>query len=335
MVGFDIGTGFLVAARQEGDKVTYVKQRNAFLELPADEKFKGMLDKAKVPYIVLGGKIYAVGEEAFQFANIFNKEMRRPMAKGIISKTEKKDAIPILKILFESILGKPKEPNELCVYSIPANPVDQDDNNMFHSNVMGDILKAIGYDPRPELEGHALAFGELGGDEDNFTGIGWSCGAGSQNLGFIFMGLPVFAFSYSRSGDYIDLKSAEAVGESNVKVMGFKESPDFDLATNYLTEETEEGRIKMAIQIVYKSLVHQVVEYIARAFDCLEDKPNITKPLSIVVAGGTSKPKGFLNLVQAELQSNPLPFPVKGVRTSSEEPLFAVAKGLLTLAMAK
>ena len=100
MVGFDVGTGFLVASRKEGDKVVYTKQRNAFLELPADEKFKSLLDKAKVPYVILGGKIYAVGEEAYQFAGIFNKEMRRPMAKGIISKTEKKDAIPILKILF-------------------------------------------------------------------------------------------------------------------------------------------------------------------------------------------------------------------------------------------
>ena len=34
-------------------------------------------------------KLYIVGDEALEFANMFNKETRRPISRGVISPTEK------------------------------------------------------------------------------------------------------------------------------------------------------------------------------------------------------------------------------------------------------
>ena len=46
-----------------------------------------------VKYIVKDNKLYIVGDEALEFANMFNKETRRPLSRGVISPTEKEALI--------------------------------------------------------------------------------------------------------------------------------------------------------------------------------------------------------------------------------------------------
>ena len=54
--------------------------------------------------------------------------------------------------------------------------------------------------------------------------------------------------------------------------------------------------------------------------------PNVMEPLPIVIAGGTSLAKGFVERLR-ELTAEGFPIPISEIR-HAEEPLFAVSNGL-------
>jgi hypothetical protein len=58
--GIDIGTVNLVAAKYEGDDITFKKERNAFIDVQVDSYSKNMLTKLNVPYVVFDNKNYVV-----------------------------------------------------------------------------------------------------------------------------------------------------------------------------------------------------------------------------------------------------------------------------------
>ena len=93
--GLDIGTCNLVSAAQQGDgNLTYRSLRNAFIDVDINDFTKKMLTKLGVQYVMHNKRMYVLGGPAFELANIFNRETRRPMASGLISPHEA-DALPI------------------------------------------------------------------------------------------------------------------------------------------------------------------------------------------------------------------------------------------------
>ena len=64
----------------------------------------------------------------------------------------------------------------------------------------------------------------------------------------------------------------------------------------------------------------------------LEREGEFEAPLDIVIAGGTSMPKGFRDKVKSVVDELDLPFEIKDV-IQSEDPRNAVVKGLLTQAI--
>ena len=66
---------------------------------------KKILDNSKVKYIIKEDNLYVVGDEALQFANMFNKDTRRPLSKGVISPTEK-EALPMMELLIKSVVRR-------------------------------------------------------------------------------------------------------------------------------------------------------------------------------------------------------------------------------------
>jgi len=101
--GLDIGTAFLVCAEKVGNDVVFRSERNAFFEIEKNDFTKNMLDSSKVKYIIREDKLYVVGDEALEFANIFNKETRRPLSNGVISPKEK-EALPMVELLIKTLL---------------------------------------------------------------------------------------------------------------------------------------------------------------------------------------------------------------------------------------
>ncbi|MEK6949440.1 MAG: hypothetical protein AABX34_04410, partial [Nanoarchaeota archaeon] len=165
--GLDIGTAFLVGAEKEGNEIVFRTQRNAFFEVEKNDFTKNMLDNSKVKYIIKEDKLYVVGDEALEFANIFNKETRRPLSSGVISPKEK-EALPMVELIIKTVLENPSCEGEVVYYSVPGEPIDANFNIIYHERILNGFLKKIGYTPKPINEGYAIVLSELA--NNGFTG---------------------------------------------------------------------------------------------------------------------------------------------------------------------
>jgi len=319
--GLDVGTVNLVAAAQNAENEIELRlQRNVFLDVEITPYTKAMLTKLEVGYVVQGKRMYILGEPAFKLANVLNRHSRRPMKDGLISPKEQ-DALPIMKLLIGSILEEPRIPQEVCFYSVPGDPVDSDLSVAYHRDLFDAVLKSLGYKPSHILEGHAVTFAELG--EEDFTGIGISCGGGMFNVCVAYKSMPALSFSSSRSGDWVDMNVAQVLGIKPEKAAMLKEQ-GVDLVAPKNREED-------AIAIYYRNLIQYNINNIAERFRNAENMPTFKDPISVVFSGGTSMAGNFIELVKDVFKKIEFPIPVKEVRMA-KDPLNATAKGALVAA---
>ncbi|MGE4619262.1 MAG: hypothetical protein AAEJ04_05570 [Planctomycetota bacterium] len=322
--GLDVGTANLVSSFQDGTGNVNLKiQRNAFIDIDCDDYTRNMLTRLGVQYVVVNNRMVVVGDPAFELANIFNRNTRRPMKDGMISPDEN-DALPIEKMLLETLLGKPKQQGENCYFSVPADPIDADMNVVYHQGVFGGLLKGLGYEPKPLVEGHAVVFSELA--EDDFTGIGISCGGGMFNVCVAYKSIPALSFSTTRGGDWIDRNVANVLGISSSRACGLKEK-GIDLAN-------PQGRDEEAVEIYYRNLISYTLKNIKERFESSSSMPRFPEPVSIVCAGGTSMIGGFTEVFQQEFEKIQFPLEIKEIRLA-EDPLYSVSKGCLVAALSE
>jgi hypothetical protein len=322
--GMDVGTANLVAARMDEEgSIEFFPARNAFLDVPEDPYTLKMLKGQGVPYIKRENRLFIIGEDAFELANIFNREMRRPMKNGLISPTDV-DAMPMEVELFKKILGPPRAEGEVVYYSVPADPIDSTMNIVYHTNIVNGLLERLGYRGNPFNEGKAIVFSELGDDE--FTGIGISCGGGMVNVCVAFRSIDVVAFSTSKGGDWIDQQAAQVMGCAASKITAVKER-GVDINAPKSPEEE-------AIVIYYRHLIKYSLENIIKKFQSSKDIPNFPKPVPIAVSGGTSKVGGFIEVFKDEFGKLSGQFPIKVSDIKlAEDQLNATAKGCLLAAL--
>ena len=320
--GLDVGTANLASAIQDADgNVTIKIQRNAFIDVDADDYTRNMLTKLNVQYVVINNKMIVVGDPAFELANILNRETRRPMKSGVISPGEA-EAMPIEKLLLANLLGEPNFPKEKCYFSVPADPIDAQFNVVYHKGVFGGLLKKLGYDPKPLGEGHAVVFSELA--EEDFTGIGISCGGGMFNVCVAYKSIPALQFSTTRGGDWLDRNIATVLGIKSSRATAIKEK-----GVNILSPRNREEE---AVEIYYRNLISYTLESIKQNFESSDGMPSFPEPIEIVCAGGTSMIGGFCEVFQDEFEAINFPIEVKNIRRA-EDPLFSVSKGCLVAAL--
>lgn len=321
--GLDVGTANLLSAVQDYEGNVIIKQqRNAFLDIEQNDFTRNMLTKMDVQYVVLNNRMIVVGDPAFDLANIHNRELRRPMKDGMLSPKEA-DALPIEKLLIDRLLGAPQVPNEVVYYSVPANPIDHDMNVVYHKGIFNDLLGKLGYQAKDILEGHCIVFAEL--DEDDFTGIGISCGGGMFNVAVSYRTMPALSFSTARGGDWIDRNVANVLGIKASRATALKEK-GVDLRNPRTREE-------QAIDLYYRELIRYTLTEIKKRFESSDDMPQFPDPVDIVFAGGTSKIGGFIDVVRDELSRIQFPIPIKEVRRA-DDPLTSCARGALVAAAA-
>ena len=318
--GLDVGTANLVAAMQTVEGVKLNIQRNAFIDVRSDVYTKNMLTRLQVPYAVQGGKLIVLGDAAFELANIFGRETRRPMKDGMISPAEM-DALPVVRLILERVLGKPAAEGEPVYFSVPAEPIDRDMNVTYHEGIFNGLLTKMGFSPKPIVEGHCVALAELA--EDNFTGIGISCGGGMFNVCVSYKTIPALAFSTARGGDWIDQNVAAVTGIPVSKATHIKES-GVDLMS-------PQGREQEAVAIYYRNLINYTLVNIKHRFESAEGMPVFPDPIQIVASGGTSMVGSFIEAFRDEFKKIDFPIPVKVIR-HAEDPLMTVAKGALIAA---
>lgn len=332
-VGLDIGTCFLVCARNdslsEDSQVQISSVRDAFLDIEADASVMNMLKMSNVSYVQEGSSVYIVGEPALSVANLLKREARRPLSQGVISAGEL-DAERMLVILLKSILKDPKVENENVFYSVPAKSIDKDMDVIYHEAMFKKIIEQFGYRATPMNEAAAIVYSNCA--SEGFTAMSTSCGAGMCNTSIVYQTMIGMQFSISKAGDWIDASSAKAVGKTSTYMMSVKEK-GVDLM-NPSEGDPKYIREREALVVYYKNLIHYLIDSIKREFK--KDNSQIELPNEIpwIISGGTSKAKNFIELFKQEFEKEKSSFPinVSEIRAATD-PLNDVARGLLIAAM--
>ena len=323
-IGFDCGTNMLVSAvADEEGAIQYKMQRDAFYRISPKSQvnsnsIRTSLEKRGSNFILnADGDFIVVGEDALEIAIERNDVAKRPLRKGVLSSKEK-DSLPMLKLIIESLLGK-GEKGDKVVYSVPARPVDGSFDIVYHTAMLELYLNGMGYEAQPINEAFAIALSEL--IEDGLSGICISFGAGMVNTAVIHQGDPLVEFSLTRAGDYID----DAVGKA------------LDISPSLVQLEKEAGidlmnpkdKIGEAVSVYYSTLINYTISNIAFELEKRgKDLPMFRKPVPIVVSGGLSLAKGFVEKVNKSLEMLTFPIQITEVRRA-EDPMRAVATGAL------
>jgi len=324
-IGLDVGTSFLQVAKQRTDgMVEFVSERDAFYAITPSTKQAGkFLEKqlAKQGAFVLksAGTFYVVGKKAIETAVVRNSSVERPLKSGVLT-ADNEDSMGMLAILIEALTGRATVPNELCVYSYPADPIDADFDVVYHHNRIAEILNGVGFKAVPLLESEAIAYSELL-ENDDLTGVTISCGAGMFNISTFHIGENLISFSIALGGDYIDRKVAQQLKIPETAAQTEKESGDLDL-------NNPKDRIQKLIVDYYDNMIKYVSDSFEAKFRKIDNVPNFQDPIPVVISGGTSLPMGFLSKMDTSLRSRQFPFTIKEVRHASN-PLTSVANGCL------
>jgi hypothetical protein len=320
--GLDVGTANLLSVREANDgELTILRERNAFLEIPS--QFVGnreMLTKLRVPYVQYKDRLFVLGDAAFNLANMFGTEVRRPMQHGFLSAGEQ-EAIPMIRFIIQRLLGEPAVQGEEVCFCIPATSIDRENDTVYHEGIVSGILRHLGFTPRAMNEGHAIVYSSLA--EQDFTGIGISCGGGMFNVCVAYKTIPALTFSVARGGDWIDEHVAKVMGIPKVRATAIKES-DVDLMAPKSREEE-------AIVLYYRNLISYVLQNFKQRFMLARDVPQFTEPVEIVIGGGTSMIGGFVDVFAQEVRKVDLPIAIAGVRLA-DDPMSAVVRGCLIAA---
>lgn len=319
-IAVDAGTMNFVSARQNGNEVITRRIRNAFLDLPPENK--RMLKISNTSFVELDGKLLVLGDEALETANLFNKEARRPMSGGVVASGEI-DAQRVLGLILKHVLGEPITENEKCCYSVPAAAVDVHGSNItYHSKILEKIISECGFKPEAVNEALAVVYSECA--KSNFSGLGFSYGSGMTNVCLSYNAMSALEFSVGRGGDWIDSGAATALGMTSGKVCALKES-----GIDIYNPESREAE---AIAVYVESLIDYTISSVASQFSKSKAEIQIPKPIPIIVSGGTSLAKGFVKKFAERFEKQRLsfPVPVSEIR-AAKDPLSAVATGLLIL----
>tara|TARA_Y100000310_G_scaffold297115_1_gene329908 strand:- start:538 stop:996 length:459 start_codon:yes stop_codon:yes gene_type:complete len=145
-----------------------------------------------------------------------------------------------------------------------------------------------------------------------------------SNIVYSFLGMPVFSFSIARSGDWIDEHAAKHIDETANVIQTVKEGV---MDINEPKNEAER-----AIAIYCDALLRYIIDKFRELYEVTPKRelPNVFEPMPVVVAGGTSLVKGYVERMRELIEEN-FPLPVSEV-IHAEEPLFAVARGLYNAA---
>lgn len=326
MAGLDVGTSYIVLAKDNNGNIEYKDFRDAFYIIkPSSPVATKMIEKGLSGKVFIkdnDGSFILLGKDAIEKAIERNDTAKRPMYRGVVSAKEK-DAKRVLAFILQEVVGQSSESAQKLVYCVPAQPVDQEDEDFdigYHEDVIKTILQEVGYDARSINEAEALCYAEL--DTNDYTGIGISCGAGMTNICVMLNGEPTVVFSTTKSGDWVDRMSAVATGEPDSVIQAEKEAGGFKIG------EPNDSPILAAVSAYYERLIDYTTKQLSVALTGHKMLPKFKDPLTIVIAGGTSQANGYIEQFTKKLNDNNFPLAVKEIR-HAKDPLHAVAKGCL------
>jgi hypothetical protein len=350
-IGIDIGTKNIVLSLRHNKKLVFLREINGYYIIPRPSKFvENMLDdpsklrsdgtRRPARWIRLDGKdgIFVLGKDAEELAYAHNDTLLRPMAEGGVAPDE--DALMVLSSIVQGLLSMAEHdagefgPEIKLCYCTTAKALNRSINIDYHQQVINLIIS--GYETKsviktvPIKESHALVLKET----TDATGIGISWGAGTVTVSYVLWGNEIYSFSWIGAGDWIDTEVAKRHGydpetprrkspETPTTICRLKEK--IDLTRTYTT------RLELDIILHYRILIQNVIRGIVQGFIDNESNARIDKAIDVFMAGGTSVPNGFEEMVAQLFQEEQPPFTINKVKRC-KDPLFAVAEGCLIAA---
>lgn len=320
-LGLDVGTSRICLAQNAGDEFQYKTQLNAFVTIPYSKMTESVLKRADIPHHINGSELVVHGNESDRFADLLNVETRRTMNRGVLNSSEP-DSLAMIRQIIASMMESESPKQKLC-FTIPAAPLGAEDNLTYHEATLKQVITELGYETRSINEGLAVVYADL--EDSNYTGIGISCGGGLCNVCLAYLSVPVLSFSIAKAGDYIDQSAASVTGERANRIRILKEY-DFHL-NGYFSDKTHQ-----VLGVYYDEMILSLVQAMKEALHGARNKPKISKPLPLVLSGGTALPKGFRDRFEKILKEQEFPIPVSEIRMA-KDPLHTSAKGALVAAL--
>lgn len=323
--GLDLGTSRIVLSALNGQKVNFIPQLNAFVEIPHTKMTERMLEQEDILHRVERGHIYAFGNRADEFAKFLNGDSRRPMQNGILNPAEPKN-LEMVELLLQHLCGEAESGEKLC-FSVPSPPPGRESDLIFHERSVQSILERLGYQTQSVNEGLAIVYSEL--KDANFTGIGMSFGGGMCNICVAYLGLPVLTVATTRAGDYIDQSAASVTGETPTTVRWHKEN---SRESGFSLDRADGNAIDRALSVYYADVMEAAAAALQAAMAQSKRLPRFTHAIPIVCAGGTTLAGEFLPRLRSVIAKAELPVEIGSIH-AAKDPINATAKGALVGAM--
>ena len=320
-IGLDVGTSRIVAARGAGQNISYDIQLNAFVTIPYSKMTESMLQKESVPHTLEANEIVVHGNESERFADLLNKDIRRPMTRGVLNSDEP-DSVRLIREITAALAGKAGKGEKLC-FTVPAAPLGAEQDLTYHEATIRQIVTELGYEAKSINEGLAVVYGEL--ESSNYTGIGISCGGGLCNVCLSYLSVPAISFSIPKAGDFIDSSAASVTGERVNRMRILKEQ-------SYYLNGHFTDKLQQALNVYYDDMIQSLVGGLRNAFQHARNVPKLSKPIPLVLSGGTAMPKGFRDRFEKILRESDFPIELSEIRMAAA-PLTTTAKGALVAAL--
>lgn len=357
----DLGTAFIVGITSDVSGKNVIRSvRNCFVDLD-DLNVDINWVKENTPANIVqiqddDGNIssFIIGDEAI---NLPIGKVRRPMKSGLVNPNEDL-AITIISKIIEMVIGPSDFPGQIVCYSSPAATSDNKLDPVNHSRIAKKIFEDLGYEAIEISEALAVIYANCpkvideNGKEYLFSGIGLSFGGGMCNITHTYLGIPTpeLTFSLPRSGDWIDNRVSESMGDkengdprfSPSYISGFKERYLDLLKEDYTDAELIDfgftsgnrrkdfRKIHFALRSYYEDLINFSIASFCDKFK--RSRVESDYAVEIVISGGTSLPHGFPEKFDAILRERgDFPFEISRVRRA-EDPLNATCLGALTKA---
>jgi hypothetical protein len=321
MIGLDVGTSRIVMARQAATEMVFESQLNAFVSIPYSKMTENSLKREGINFATQGQEIIVHGNDAPRFADLLHVETRRPMVQGVLNPSET-ESVPVVRRIVESMMsrvdGQPR-----IYFTVPAAPLNTEEGLTYHEATLRQMLGDLANEARPINEGLAVIYAEL--EDTNFTGIGVSCGGGLCNVSLAYLSMPALSFSIPKAGDFIDASTASVTGDLANRVRLIKEE-SFHFNGHF------SDKLHQVLTVYYDDVIQAVVNGMREAFADTRRIPKLSKPIPLVLSGGTAAPKGFRERFEKILRASDFPIAISEVRSAKNQ-MTATARGALVAAM--
>jgi len=323
-IGLDVGTSRIVAAQRQDKDIQFGTQLNAFVTIPFSKLTQGVLKKERIPHVVQDAEIMVYGDESERFANLFHKETRRPMLRGILN-PEESGSLTLVRQIVTLLTSEDQGKGRRLCFSVPAAPLGSGEEINEHENDLKSMLSKLGYDAHSISEGLAVVYGEL--ENSNYTGIGISCGGGLCNVCLAYLSVPVFSFSIPKAGDFIDAMASQLRDEPATRIRTIKEE-SFHFNGHFT------NKIHQALAMYYDDVIQALVAALKDQFASVQNMPKLYRPIPLVLSGGSVMPPGFRDRFEKTLREVELPVAISEVRLASN-PMVSTARGALVAALSE